>query len=545
MTWNNNKKKKTWSLKLAAQDAGMTATTTATTITIVSPQAQQNSQSKIAKAASNNNREEDADEGDRVQTDGHYVYGAYGDTVVIWDRKTGTIVTQEQMKDTNKKTEEPQKDDDDDDDAENFAYLGFEYDQPLYIDALQLTEHHVLVMVGGFGGNRNYYQDPVTSDAQGATQLCVFLKPTPESPSLTRVSTMDLNGHFVGSHLLEDTDSIHITTAMDSNSYGMFVSPLELYNFPPEVRQSRALYLEAATKLATDELIPNFVSQMADLLMDHQDDETVDQHKVLQINNWVINDNGDAEPGSASSMATFGISDEAIRAIVRVTSLRVQDLPLTPSPETEVPVTTASFLGPSSYTHAYATQDSLVLNLNKYEWNEEEQASKENLFLIHLKVDPADASTAFHSIGHLVGHLPNQHSIDIQGNDLRVATTHQKWNPLDQVWPVCGEDWQFTDSCINEQNWNDCFDITIDGCSNVVMTGCPYVYSCGDDEIDTEAVDDARISSTENFIVVLDISDTGDMAEIGRASIGEPHEVITAVKFGETFTYAMTFDLVS
>ena len=58
-------------------------------------------------------------------------------------------------------------------------------------------------------------------------------------------------------------------------------------------------------------------------------------------------------------------------------------------------------------------------------------------------------------------------------------------------------------------------------------------------------VEKASISSMDNYIIFMDISQPGDMAEIGQIPIGEPHEVITAVKFGETFSYAMTFDQVS
>jgi len=77
-----------------------------------------------------------------------------------------------------------------------------------------------------------------------------------------------------------------------------------------------------------------------------------------------------------------------------------------------------------------------------------------------------------------------------------------------------------------------CFDVAI-SCRNVIKTGCPYAFTCADKEGTEEDK-----SSTDNCIVVFDLSQPGPMKEIGRVRIGEPHEVITSVHFGDDFSYA-------
>ena len=504
-------------MNMAAQQAGMSATT-------ASAAAQQATQTKIQKKMSlTNNQEGDADEADRVKNDDRYVYGAYGDYLVIWDRQTGAIVDQTQMvadedADTDTDATEAPKDQYMDDYYYHTLY------QQVYIDALQLTENHILVVVGGLN---SFNFDPQTGtefpDYKGMTQLRIFTKPTDEQPPLL-VATQDLTGSFLDSRYLEATDSIHITTAMDTNAYSMLLMPLEVHNFPREVQTSRTLYLQAAAKLAEEESIPTFVAHLADLLSED------DVGSILQVNNGLTGNN------TSYSM------DEPIQGIVRVTSLLAKALPLTPVEDNTLPTSTSSFVGPRGYAAPYATQDSIVLNMARYQWDSDTQQGSDYLFLIHLKVDPEDASTTFHSMAKLKGHLPNKFSIDIQGNDLRVGTTLQKWMPMDTVWRICGDGWEYAGSCVNEDNWNQCFELAIDGCRNVIKTGCPFEYTCGENNTN---VDEASISSTDNYIIVLDISQPGDMAEIGRVRIGEPHEVITAVKFGETFSYAMTFDQVS
>eukprot|EP00797_Seminavis_robusta_P024737 Sro41_g025340.2 (328) ;mRNA; f:136144-137127 len=84
----------------------------------------------------------------------------------------------------------------------------------------------------------------------------------------------------------------------------------------------------------------------------------------------------------------------------------------------------------------------------------------------------------------------------------------------------------------------------MDGCTEIIQdTGsCPYTYACAQPE--------RMESSTDNFVMVFDLSSSSSsssnddmmMTERGRVRIGHDHEVITSVHFGETFSYATTFD---
>jgi len=153
-----------------------------------------------------------------------------------------------------------------------------------------------------------------------------------------------------------------------------------------------------------------------------------------------------------------------------------------------------------------------------------------------LKIQQSGAFTSFESYTAVEGTLPqDRHAMDVHGNDLRLATTLQKWDAQDNVWTMCGDS-VFYDDCMTQPNWDECFDVAM-SCRNVVKTGCPYVFSCADEEGTEEDK-----SSTDNYIMVFDLSQPGAMKEIGRVRIGEPHEVITSVHFGDDFSYATTFD---
>jgi hypothetical protein len=394
-----------------------------------------------------------------------------------------------------------------------------------YIESIQLTADHVVAIVGGMG---EYDDDGVGYGSKG-THLRVYNKPTAERPTLELVATRDIHGFFFNSRFLVDSNSIHIVTGGEFSTFSNVLEPLDVYHFSG---LNQTEYYYAARLLAENELIPKFVGRVTDFFINGNDGQ---MPSILKVNNWMTAAQQEAKKDKKvhAEEHFYGAYDEAFRSYMQVTSFLADDLPTTPI-DTPLPVSTTALVGPSSYGIMYATQDSIVLHMARYDWNQETNRSEETLFVMHLKV--SGGATQFHSIATLPGYMPNFQSIDIQGNDLRIATTHQKWMPLENVWPVCGDSWYFEDECMNEINWNDCFDTAVN-CRNIVKTGCPYTFECTDEP---DAQMDA--SSTDNTVFVLDVSQPGLMKELGSVRIGEPHEVIMGVHFGETFSYANTFD---
>lgn len=168
---------------------------------------------------------------------------------------------------------------------------------------------------------------------------------------------------------------------------------------------------------------------------------------------------------------------------------------------------------------------------------------------LHLTIVVTDAvaKTDFHSVTFLPGRELDKSGIDIQGNEFRVATKLQKRNPHNLVTPLCDSEpytnrheirW-FVDQCMNRDNWAQCSDMA-QTCLRTIKEGCPYAFYCLDDPNNKTEATRYEDSSTDNHIVVLDLSSRGAMVELGRARIGHEDEIKSAVRFEEGFVYAAT-----
>ena len=355
--------------------------------------------------------------------------------------------------------------------------------------------------------------------------MVVYTKPTPEDPRLTLVASQSIpGGQILDSRYLEATDSVHVTTVVE------WMQPLQALEYWNIVNMNnggelgRARYVEQATAQA-EKVIPEFVKKLGDLMMPN------DAAVMLGVGSWFRVGASIHDPYSAQNIgATI------------VTAIRVQDLPTDATdPSAVIPTTTASLMVPNAQPLVYAVDDSMVISASAYHIDAETGMGLGSLFLTHIKIDPNTAAMSFVSVGTVAGRLSSKYGIDIQGNDLRLATVEDV-APTDDAWETiterCGVDWT-EDRCSSEAAWSSCANLFWAGCQNVEATGCPYVYSCSDDE---DTATNMGLSSTANHIVVMDISQPGEMKEIGRVRIGEINEVIFAARFGETFVYANTFD---
>ena len=467
-----------------------------------------------------NNQEKDVDEGDVAKNDENYIYGLYGQYLVVLDRRDGNVVTKEKLEfpeleipegtfqGMDAMTEEMMMEEM----MMMSSYGG-------YAQFLQLTDDHVLIASAS-----PVVYNPMTGmemKTLGSTML-VYLKPTLENPELTLVASQDMPGSVLDCRYLEDSDSIHMASVMTWNSR---FQEIEYWNFENHVgRLSRADYVEKATAKA-EEIIAELVKELGEVLMPTDDANTI------FVSSW-HREGTNMEEDPYSKMN---------RGAVIITAVRAQDFPSTAG-DAAIPTTTASMMVPNSYgAQVYATNDSIVVYATSYGIDTETQMGTESLSLTLLKVDPTTASMTFHSVGSTSGSLPSKYGIDIQGNDLRLATVlnvgiaEGAWMDLEEV---CGTDWTM-DDCLNQTAFQNCADLMFNGCQNVEVSGCPKEFTCADDETTQQNLNS---SSTANHIVVMDIGEPGEMKELGRVRIGKVNEVIFGARFGETFVYANTFD---
>ncbi|CAB9498903.1 beta propeller domain protein [Seminavis robusta] len=525
----------------AAQQAGQEIASAASVLT-------------TTEASKTNNQEEDVDEADIIKNDQNYVYAVLGDFLVVWDIHTGAQVTQVQMPSLY---------------GEDHIGRNWNWNPVTRINGLLLTPDHVILMVDAHNHQNDEQQQepgqPELISKYQATQLRVYSKPTPTKTEMTLLATQKLQGIYRDGRWLEDSQTIHLVMSGDINAYSYLVEPLSYRHFRDEDENSPLSpmeYVAAATELATNTLLPEFVTAVTNALKINGQ-----LPEMLQINGWAASTV--MSPSAEETLARLGgvglgvfHNDEAsndlpLRAFIQVVSLHVDDLPpanaMSIIAQDALPVTSSLLMGPTTRCDFYATGNHLVVALEHVQYNETTRAVNENVFVVHLGVEEASEreilSTArvhanFHSVVSVPGHLNNgAYSLDIQGNDLRLATTVQKWSALERVGQVCGERLEMLnsngasnnneDECQTHDSWKQCFDLAIDGCTQIETTGCPYTYTCAQSH---------QESSTDNYIMVFDLASNDMMMERGRIRIGEDHEIITSVRFGETFSYATTFD---
>jgi Beta propeller domain len=156
-----------------------------------------------------NNQKQDADEADLIKRDDTYVYAAYGDYLVVWDRQ-GNMITQVKM--DNEPLFDTSNSNGDD------MYQGSYMYSPIYIDSLQLTDTHIIVIMAGISYSYSYSSTNPLISGQG-TRVRVYTKPTSDQSSLTLIGTKDIHGYFQDARYLQQTNSIHICTGGEFDVY--------------------------------------------------------------------------------------------------------------------------------------------------------------------------------------------------------------------------------------------------------------------------------------------------------------------------------------
>jgi len=245
---------------------------------------------------------------------------------------------------------------------------------------------------------------------------------------------------------MEGSDSLQIATGGDLNLYSLLIDPLEVYNFPWTTQDE---HNQQATKLAQDVLVPRFVAQLTDFI-ESCSGRTDALPVMMKINRWMTETMAQVYD-EQQPQGLYTDLEEALRAFVMVKLIRVPDVTYAPE---KIPSSGSVFLGPSSYVIPYMSQDSIVLAVSRCQWIEATEHSIDTLFFLHLKMEQSGASSSFESCAAVERTLPkDRHAMDVRGDDLRIATTLQKWNTQDNVWMTCGDS-VFYDDCMMQSKWD-------------------------------------------------------------------------------------------
>ena len=460
--------------------------------------------------------EDDDYDFDVLVGDDDFVYAAYGEYLFVWDQE-GTLVQELKMGATDE-TENPRD--------------PWGWGPSSHINALVVTDDHLAVVsqrygdvtmtpsgYGGFSGRQ-----------QEKTYVEFFTKPSKgETLPMTLVGSKKLTGRFGCGSWSKDSNQIHIVTTNWISNLANFWE-LDVFQFP---WMSREDYSMSAGKVAEERLIPTFVKTMSDMLFV---DDTIPQ--ILKLSQW------DPEATNAARSNMYFDIGSILGTYTQVAFIDVSTVGEGDgNVDDELSAPLAGYFGPHSMG-CNAADDWLVLSTGSSSYFADGTMHASS-FLISLKA----STKAFHSVAMFEGNLANnaysmvgKGPVDIQGNDARIALTIQDSNqdPYMRLFSVCGDPYYSEDGCINFENYANCSTAVME-CKGKFEKkgGCPYTeFVCEDDDASEP------VSSTQNFVVTLDMDPEGDMKEHGRVQIGGFDERITSVLFNSAdgLAYATTYE---
>jgi Beta propeller domain len=152
------------------------------------------------------------------------------------------------------------------------------------------------------------------------------------------------------------------------------------------------------------------------------------------------------------------------------------------------------------WSYVYGVANRLILATSVWQYNATTSAPDESVALLAFDLNGASATAR--SVGRVPGTILNQYYVDVLGDNLRIAVTIRN--------------------------------------NTSTMFGGPEMG--GDMMIDTIPW---TSPDTENYVLVMSLpsatsEDPGKMIEQSRVKIGKPKESITAVRFFDTYAYALT-----
>ena len=436
---------------------------------------------------STNNQEEGVDEADFTKSDGTYVYTVYGDTIVVWEALTGTLVTNLTLPVVSEGGSG----------GGNGNFIGLPrpqvvdniFDEPFHyppvkpnIEGLLLSSSRLVAIVSGYSNSGE--SERTTLYGANATRILVYsTESLGTTGELVQLHQKDLNGNYRDARTIGD--SVHLVTATGLDVYSGIAGPLERWrvNF---VDLDDEAYIEQARTLAETELIPAFVAQfVADISFEGQ------LPTLARVGLW------QSILPNETSVEDFIYAN---RPVVD-TYLQVSSFNITDSVEDGLGISISGALTPSSWGHTYTTPDMLIFASRAWNWVGELGGSVDTTYLMGFALNGTSSTPA--AVGSVPGYINDPLALDIHDGHLRIATTIE----------------------------------------NMAVTPLPQVSLN-----DTSFVRPVWRAVTENQVIVLKIptlgadGEPGEFEEVGRIpNLGKEFEVITTVRYFDNVAYAVTF----
>lgn len=454
------------------------------------------------------------------------VYTAYGDFVVVINPRTGEEIVQFRMPaiPTEKQTSDgtftggPAVD-----------VMPYYMPQPS-VRSLVIDEasKRLLVIVDGYSGM--HIQEKMANATNGTTlpalfeylgtQVRIYDTDALIAGDTKPLFKKDIHGAFNSVRVVNGV--AHLMTSAGVDIYTNLMAPFERYNM---ANMTDDEYIDTV-QMQSPQAVQEFTSKLMDDLA-AQDGKMPDLARIA-----LFTDSSDAD------VAELTLPNGPMNSYVQIASFD-----MTTTNENLQLSLTGSFI-PDYWARFYGATNSLIIagqgsRMLKDETDSDGvrvQTSIETTYFLSFSVD--GISVAPHSVGKVDGYLVNNHAIDVVGDFLRVAVTIRN-NTWSWRGPGIGDDLIVIDPIFEVQPST--------GDSTTSSGGRTRSLQDGDTTIIAPAPDDGDESSTENYVIILqmpgsDGTTAGEMVEQGRVKLGKPDETITAVRFFDNIAYAVTFE---
>jgi len=450
--------------------------------------------------------EKGAVKSDLVKSNGRHVFAAVEDRILVWDldgilSKTITLPSIKTAADEPETSKQAQQ-------GSKQKRSSMFWSPKPHIQALLMNPDgtKLIVVAGGYGNEykptfseRDVIRLPII---QNYMETRVIIYDIDESV-LTELSQSTMNGYHVDSYMVGS--NLHVVTKMTVNTWEYLSRPLQRWTFEDMTSDE---YVAAAT-LKAEEILPEFVINLVDLVSDEEDNVA-----LTRLSAFV---DPSADPISDYSTMT------------QVNSIDTNNIIGSEIDDMSLNVSKSLVLQSGNTGYVYATDEWIWVTDQSWAWNLEKGEYMEQTRLLGFRLD--GATSTFGVIGSVPGSLLSQFSIDfVTDKDkdkeyIRIATTQNLFQrgwwgaPVPVVMPDIfrvDEDEEVEDEEVAEES---------------------STFEAKEDPMDE--------SRTKNEIIILEIpnvEDSNELIKLGSVRLGKKDETITAVRFFDNISYVVTFE---
>lgn len=447
--------------------------------------------------------EKGAVKSDLVKSNGVHVFAAVEDRILVWDLNgilSKTITMPSIIKTVPDRPETSEQEAQ----QESKQKRSSMYWSPKpYIQALLMNPEgtKLVVVAGGYGSEfqpiiseRDMIRLPIIHNYM-ETRVIIY---DIDESLLTEHSQSNMNGYHVDSYMVGS--NLHVVTKMTLNTWEYLSNPLQRWTFEDMTSDE---YVAAAT-LKAEEIMPEFVSKLVNLVSDEED-----KVALTRLSAFV---DPIADP----------ISDYT--TMTQVNSIDTNNIIGSENDNMSLNVSKSLVLQSGNNGYVYATDEWIWVTDQSWAWNLEKGEYMEKTMLLGFRLDGATSS--FGVIGSVPGSLLSQFSIDfVTDKDnakeyVRIATT-QNLNP--RGWwgapvPVFMPDIFMVDEEVEVEDE----DVEIEEIAKEEVAEESSTSEAKEDPMDE--------SRTKNEIIIFEIpnvEDSNKLIKLGSVRLGEKDEVRT------------------